>query len=279
MMQSINRRSFAAASIVLAVASTATAAPPVITLDGFAHVVTFTSPEVYDFTTEDSSSHGEIASATFISHDLKGNLEGILIDKGDDIELTTEFTGKCKTSNGITVITEKLKGYGDLGNGDSLSSRGSKRSEIHGSGPGATIVSTLKIKTCVKLRLPFSEDKYSVHCNSNVTGHEAPFSRSGDWSVRMELNQPDIGDIFGTGSITTNIHSAKFKRTTDVIVEGSYRDGIAKLKLSSLFKGGDGPVTLIVEMVAGPGVTHPAVLAIREAKGKLLGQKFNEVVY
>ena len=49
---------------------------------------------------------------------------------------------------------------------------------------------------------------------------------------------------------------------------GTFKDGVAKLELTSLLEGGDRPVTLTVLMEAGAGVQHPAVTGILAAKGK-----------
>jgi hypothetical protein len=261
-------------------AGSAAAAPATITLEGSTHVINFTTPGIYDFSANESSSDGVIANATLISHDLKGKIDGIIIDKGASIELTTEITGTCKRSGGVTVITEKMKGYGDLGNGDVIASRGKKRSEVRGAGAGAILFSVLKVKTCTKFKQPFSE-KYSTVCGTGGGEHQTLIGDRGDWQVRMELQQPVVGEILGTGSISTNVHSAQFKRTTEVIVAGRYdeKDGTAKLKLTPLFAGGDGPVTILAEVVAGGGVQWPAVTNVLEVKGKLLGQKFNEVTF
>jgi hypothetical protein len=253
-----------------------TAAPPVITLDGSVHVVTFTTPGIYDFTANESSSAGAISNATLISHDVKGRIDGIIIDKGGSIELTTEIKGTCKKTGGMTVVKSKLKGYGDLGNGDSIASVGRKRSEVHGTGAAATLVSTVKLKTCVTLQQPFST-KTVTKCEKGGGSSEVPLGSAGDWSVRIELQQPVEGELLGTGSISTFIHSAKYKRTTQVIAAGSVRkDGTAKIKLTPLFDGGDGPVTITAAVVAGPGVQWPAITNVLAVKGKLLGQKFSE---
>jgi hypothetical protein len=173
----------------------------------------------------------------------------------------------------------KMKGYGDLGNGDSMRAVGTKKSEVHGSGASTTLFSTLRIKTCVTQRLPFSQ-KTHTSCSSGGGPHESPLGNKGDWRIRVQLQQPVVGELLGTGSITTNVRSAKYKRTTDVIAAGKVReDGTAKVKLTPLYDDGDGPVTLTVRVVAGPGVQWPAVTQVLEAKGKLLGQKFNEVLY
>ncbi len=253
----------------------ALAAPPTIGLVGSTHVISFTTPGIYDFSASDSSSNGTIANATLISHDLKGKIEGIIVDKGGNIELTTEITGKCKRTGNVTVITEKLKGYGDLGNGDLIYSRGSKRSEIH----GTTMFSTTKVKTCTRFKQPFSE-KFSTSCGTGGAQKEYPLGNRGDWEVRIDLEQPVVGELLGIGSISTNVHSSQFKRTTEVIVAGKYRgDGTAKLKMISLQDGGDGPVTIVAQVVAGPGVHYPAITGVLGVSGKLLGQKFNEVVF
>jgi len=268
------------ASLVAALASgPAAAAPPVIALDGSTHVLTFTTPGIYDFTASESSSDGGIAHATIISHDVRGKIVGIIIDQGGMIELTTEIKGTCKKSRGMTVVTSKLIGYGDLGNGDSIASRGRKRSEVHGVGAAATLASTVRLKTCVKFRQPFST-KTVTQCEKGEVSNEVPLGNAGDWIARIELQQPVVGELLGTGSISTAIHSAQYKRTTEVIAAGSLRnDGTAKIKLTPLFEGGDGPVTIIAEVVAGPGVQWPAITNVLAVKGKLLGQKFNDKTF
>ncbi len=257
-------------------------APPTVDYVGDGvHVITFTTPGVYDFSAEEHSNDGDIERTVLISHDIKGKVVGLVRDKGSDIELVNESKGTVKTSNGITVMKTKHKGYGDLGNGDSMTSSGTRRTEVRGSGADAMIFVTLKIKQCVKQWHPFKKKHVKI-CSSGGGNapQQASFANRGDWEVRMELQQPVVGELLGTGSISTNIHSATLERTTQVIVAGAYReeDGTAKLKLTPLFDDGDGPVTILAQVVAGPGVQWPAVTGVLEVKGKLLGQKFNEVV-
>jgi hypothetical protein len=253
------------------------AADPTVDLDGSTHVITFTSPPVYDVSTDETSSDGVLDSKTAITQDLKGNIDGIIIDQGATIALTTQIHGTIRRTGGVTVIKEKEIGEGDLGNGDLLRSRGTKQSVVVPSPGGATLHSVLKIKTCAFFKKPFSE-KYSKVCNKGGGEHESPFARSGDWIVRVELERSPNGELSGFGTIITNVHSAQFKRETDVIISGTSKDeGLAKMKLSPLFSGGDGPVTVVAQIDTGGELTrYPAILFVISVKGKLLGQKLSE---
>ena len=255
------------------VAGRAGAADPVVDLEGSTHVITFTSPPIYDVSTNASSSNGTIDSVTLIAQDQKGNIDGVLVDKGSIITLTTNITGTIRRSGGVTVIKEKEIGEGDLGNGDKMYSRGTKQSVVVEHPGGATLHSVLKIKTCAFFKKPFS-DKYSKVCNSGGLEHDSPFARSGDWVVRLDLDQSPSGELSGFGKLITNVHSSEFTRETDVIISGLAKDeGLAKIKLSPLFKGGDGPVSMVAQI---NGTQHPAILWVFSVKGKLLGQKFAE---
>jgi len=259
--------------ILTALAGRAGAADPVVDLEGGTHVVTFTSPPVYDVSANESSSDGTISSVTLIDQDRQGNIEGVLVDQGTSVTLTTNITGTIRRSGGVTVIKEKEIGDGDLGNGDMMKSRGSKRSVVVEGPGGKTLHSAIKIKTCAFFKKPFSE-KYSKVCSSNGFEHDSPFARSGDWIVRVDLEQSPSGELFGFGKIITNVHSSQFKRETDVIISGLAKDeGLAKIKLSPLFEGGDGPVSMVAQI---NGTQHPAILFVISVKGKLLGQKFAE---
>ena len=257
------------------------AAPPTIELgDEGDHVITFTTPGVYDFSVDDQTVEGTLDHYEVISHDLTGKIDGLITDSDGDVRLVTEIAGSVKTSHGITVMTTKLKGQGVIGDGDLIKSTAAKRSEVHGIGAAATLFTTIKLKTCVLARLPFS-DKYNKTCSRGGGTHESALGSKGDWEIRIEgLAEPALGELIGTGAITTNLHSTKFKRTTPVLVTGKRgNDGTtAKIKLTPLDENGDGPVTIVARVIAGPGVLHPAIDAVLEVKGKLLGQKFNEVV-
>lgn len=259
----------------------ALAAPPTIEFGGDGiHVITFTTPGVYDFSVDEQTVDGFLDHRTLISHDLKGRIEGVITDSDGDLKLVTTIDGKVKTSGGIPVMTTKLQGYGDFGNGDKIRSTAKKRSEVHGLGAAATLFTTITMKTCVLAKVPVGKDKYNVTCSKGGGTHESPLGSKGDWEIRIQgLAEPGLGQLIGTGEISTNIHSSKFKRTTPVLVTGKRsNDGTtAKIKLEPIDEGGDGPVTIVAEVIAGPGVLHPAITAVLEVKGKLLGQKFNEV--
>jgi hypothetical protein len=272
-----NARRFGAALAILTAgavfAARVDAADPGVDLEGSTHVITFTSPPIYDVSIHDSSSNGATSTERAIYQDQKGNIEGVIADVGTKIWLTTNVTGTIRRSGDVTVIKEKEIGDGDLGNGDMMKSRGSKRSVVVEGPTGTTLHSALKIKTCALFKKPFSE-KYSKVCSSSAFEHDSPFARSGDWVVRLDLEQSPSGELFGFGKIITNVHSSQFQRETDVIISGDAKDeGLAKMKLSPLFEGGDGPITLVAQI---NGTQHPAILFVISVKGKLLGQKFAE---
>jgi hypothetical protein len=242
-------RSFGAVLAMLAMETAlsfgrAGAAEPSVGLEGATHVITFTSPGVYDVSANDSSSAGTIDNVTLIDQDQKGNIDGVIVDKGTSITLQTNLTGTIRRSGDVTVLKVKENGSGDLGNGDTMISKGTKRSVITET-PGGPIV------------------------------------HSDDWTVRVDLEQSPSGELFGFGKIITNVHSAQFKRETDVIISGLAKDqGLAKMKLSPLFEGGDGPVTIVAQINGASDTTsHPAILFVISVKGKLLGQKFSEVFH
>jgi hypothetical protein len=278
-------RSFGAVLAMLAMETAlsfgrAGAAEPSVGLEGATHVITFTSPGVYDVSANDSSSAGTIDNVTLIDQDQKGNIDGVIVDKGTSITLQTNLTGTIRRSGDVTVLKVKENGSGDLGNGDTMISKGTKRSVITETPGGPIVHSDIKIKTCSFFRLPFSK-KITKVCGSNATSHDGVFGHSGDWTVRVDLEQSPSGELFGFGKIITNVHSAQFKRETDVIISGLAKDqGLAKMKLSPLFEGGDGPVTIVAQINGASDTTsHPAILFVISVKGKLLGQKFSEVFH
>lgn len=278
-------RSFGSVLAILAMGTTlsagrAGAAEPGVDLEGSAHVLTFTSPPVYDVSANSQASHGQITTSEITNQDQKGNIEGVILDEGTSIMLQTNLTGSLRRSGDVTVLKAKELGFGNLGNGDTMWSKGSKRSVITQTPGGTTVHTDLKIKTCSFFKQPFSE-KISKVCASNKGSHDGVWGHSGDWTVRLELEQSASGELFGFGKIITNVHSGQFKRETDVIISGLAKDqGLAKMKLSPLFKGGDGPVTIVAQINgAGDGHQHPAVLFVMSVKGKLLGQKFSEVFH
>jgi hypothetical protein len=264
------------AAALAAVGSPAAAAAPTILLeDGGAHVVTFTTPGVYDFTVKESSQQGDLASATLIDHYPNGRIDGVVIDQGNGIQLTTEIRGTCRTSHGATVLKLREKGVGDLGDGQRVLARGVRTSVVRGTGAAATLVSTLRIRTCVTLRKPFS-DRMFTKCDRGGGTGERPLGNAGDWTVRLALEQPVVGELLGTGSIATSIRDPEYQRVTQVIAAGSVRDdGTARIALTPL-DGGKATVTITARVVAGAGVRHPAVTQILGVKGSLLGQRFNE---
>lgn len=275
------QRSLGAVVAILAMGTALTAgragaAEPDVDLEGSTHVLTFTSPPVYDVSENSSSSAGSINNVTLVDQNLKGNIDGVIVDQGSSITLTTNLTGTIRRSGDTTVLKVKEQGTGDLGNGDKTTSRGTKRSVVTQTFGGATIHSDIKIKTCSFFKKPFS-DKYSKVCAGNAFSHDGPYSRSGDWTVRLDLEQTPSGELHGFGKILTNVHSSEFVRETDVIIDGIAKDeGLAKIKRSPLFEGGDGPVTIVAQI---NGTAHPAVLFVISVKGKLLGQKFSEVFH
>jgi hypothetical protein len=257
----------------------ASAVGPAVVLDGSTHVVTFVTPGIYDFTANESFIDGALSSARIITHDVNGRVEGTIIDQGDGVTLTTDITGRCSTRNGRTFLKLKEKGYGDLGDGQSITAVGVRKSIVYGEGTGAVLHSVMRMNICIKQNKPFSTTKTFTKCHAGGGGRgETLLGDVGDWTVRMELEQPVAGKILGTGSVTTNIHQAKYARTTQAIVAGSVgADGVARLRFTSLQDGGDGPVTITARVVAGEGIRHPAVTEILGVSGKLLGQRFNEV--
>ncbi len=269
-----NQRRFGAVVVMLTMlVGRAGAAEPGVGLDGPTHVLTFTSPPVYDVSENASSSYGSIHNVTLIDQDRKGNIDGVIVDQGTSITLTTNITGTIRRSGGKTVLKAKEQGTGDLGNGDRMTSRGVKRSVVTETPGGATVHTELKIKTCSYFKQPFSK-KYSKVCGGNAGTYDGVWGRSGDWTVRLDLEQSPSGELFGFGKIVTNVHASEFKRETDVIISGLAKDeGLAKIKLSPLFAGGDGPVTIVAQI---NGTQHPAILFVIAVKGKLLGQKLAE---
>jgi len=250
---------------------------PEVVLDGSSHVVTFVTPGIYDFTVSESSSTGDLANTTEISHDVTGRIKGAIVDQSDGVTLTTELMGTCRIRNGRTVLKVKERGYGDLGDGQRITALGVRKSTVYGTGTGAVLHSVLRMKICVKQNKPFSTKTFTqCHSGGGGTG-ETLLGDVGDWAVRMDvLQQPVEGKLLGTGSITTYVHSSKYQRTTPMIIAGTARaDGVARLKLSPLYAGGDGPVTITARVVAGAGVQYPAVTEILGVSGKLLGQRFN----
>jgi hypothetical protein len=168
-------------------------------------------------------------------------------------------------------------GFGDLGNGDLLKSKATEIAAVYGSGADAIYSSTAKMTTCLKLKKAASE-KYVTSCERSTIGTQVGIPHKGDWQMRLELSQPVVGEILGSGTIVTSITSSKNTRTTAVVVAGKYnaKNGTARLKLSPLFEDGDGPVTIVADVVAGAGVTYPGITQVRAVKGKLMGQPFNE---
>jgi hypothetical protein len=240
--------------------------------------VTFVTPGVYDFTVSESSHAGGLSSARIISHDINGRVEGTIVDQGDGVTLTTEIEGTCRIKGGHTVLKVKERGFGDLGDGGRIRAFGVRKSTVYGTGTGAVLHSVLRMKICVTQKKPLST-KTHTQCHRGGGGRgETLLGDVGDWTVRMELEQPVVGKILGTGSVTTNVHEPTYARTTAMIVAGSVNGaGVARLGLTPLHAGGDGPVTITARVVAGEGVRHPAVTEILGVSGKLLGQRFNEI--
>jgi hypothetical protein len=250
---------------------------PAVVLEGSSHVVTFVEPGIYDFTVNESSSSDGVTNTTEISHDVNGRIRGAIIDESDGVTLTTELTGTCRIRNGRTVLKVKERGYGDLGDGQRITAVGVRKSTVYGTGTGAVLHSVLRMKICVKQNKPFSTKTFTkCHSGGGGTG-DTLLGDVGDWTVHMaDLQQPVEGKILGTGSITTNIHSPKYRRTTPMIIAGAAgSDGVARLKFTALDAGGDGPVTITARVVAGAGIQYPAVTEILGVSGKLLGQRFN----
>jgi len=276
-MQAFVKAVASACLIVVTVPAPSLAVGPPVTLDGSEHVVTFVTPGIYDFTVNESSSAGGLSSAKIISHDINGRVEGTIIDQGTGVTLTTEIEGTCRIRNGRTVLKVTERGYGELGDGGTIEAYGVRKSTVRGTGTGAVLYSVLRMRMCITQTKPLST-KTHMQCHKGGGGRgEALLGDVGDWTVRMDLQQPVVGKILGTGSVTTNIHEAKYARTTQMIVAGSVNgDGIARLKFTPLDAGGDGPVTVTARVVAGEGIRHPAVTEILGVSGKLLGQKFNE---
>ena len=82
-----NQRVFGAVLAVLTVgavtlAGRAGAAEPVVGLEGPTHVLTFTSPPVYDVSQHTSSSNGTITNETLIIQDQKGKFAVDIVDIG-----------------------------------------------------------------------------------------------------------------------------------------------------------------------------------------------------
>lgn len=263
---------------LLLVAATANAGPP-ITIDDFGvSLIDFETPPIFDFSRTETSSDGSIVSTWNLTHDRLGRIRGTIVDRdaaGGGVVLSTLVHGRCHTADGMTTVTQRLTGRGDLGNGDSMRSSTEVRGEIHGWGAEARMQAHFVVRTCTKLRNPITE-KHQTFCNDTAFEREFSYANAGNWHMRLALEHSG-SRVIGTGSIATGVATSQ-PRTEEVAVSGTFvPGGVSVLRLKPKTRGGFGPVVLRATLTEEEDLSL-TVFEVHEAKGSLLGQRFDEVL-
>ena len=267
----------------LAPRSAAAQAPSILIDDLGVHQITFTTPGVFDFSRHQSFEDGGIQFTTEAVQDARGRILGTGRDFGGDFDVSHFIKGKCRAANGVSKLVFKMLSKGSVGSGDpeEYKALGVMRGIVEGWGADAKFVGTLQSRVCMKVEDPI-RDRTKVICSGNTTDHTFSLANAGNWQIRVFIDR--IGDrIIGAASITTAVAIASNSRTFDVSVNGKVEseegEDLATIDLMPMDGSALGWVRLIGPVIHDPVVDAPALYAIKEVKGQLLGQRFNEAYY
>lgn len=278
MFRALERLSAVAAACLqaMALAGAASAEAPTISVDDLAtNHVRFVTPPVMDFSRTQLMFEDGITFALEIEHDAKGRIRGRGHDTdGAGFDVTHIFKGKCKTSNGLPTLRQKMASSGSLGSGfsDELRSVGLIQGQVHGWGSQAQLVGSLRSQICITQR--DLHDKPFRHCTRNTAPYTVDLAHGGDWQVDAALERSGAR-VFGAASITTAVELPSIRRTFEVSVNGRVSsDGSAVIDLKPMGPDGLGWVRLEATL---SNDDPPTLLGIQGVRGKILGQRFNEV--
>jgi hypothetical protein len=267
----------AAALALAALAAPAAAQPPTITIDDVgAHVITFTTPGIYDFSRHYHEEDSGIVYTTETEQDAKGRIRGFGRDLGGDFDVHHVIKGGCKAAGGVTRLKMKMLSYGSIGSGDpkEYQAVGVSRGVVQGSGATAKLVGTLKSRLCIRSEDPIRK-RYVRVCNGNTAPYEIDLANQGIWLIKVAF-ESNGGRLGGFASIATSSANPAKIRTFQVSIDGSIdSDGIATIQFAPVDETGLGSVRVRGPMVYDPVLDVPTLVAIDEVKGRLLGQRFD----
>jgi len=252
-------------------------APSILIDDLGVHQITFTTPGVFDFSSHQSFEDGGISFTTEAVQDARGRILGTGRDVGGDFDVSHQIKGKCRSANGVSRLTFRMLSKGSVGSGDpeEYKALGVTRGIVQGWGANAQFVGTLRSRVCLKDVDPIQERTKTI-CASNTVDHTFSLANAGNWQIRIFIDR--IGDrIIGAASITTAVAIASNARTFDVSVNGRVdAQDVATIDLQPMDGSALGWVRLVGPVIHDPVVDAPALYAIDEVKGQLLGQRFDE---
>lgn len=252
-------------------------APSILIDDLGVHSITFTTPGVFDFSSHQSFEEGGILFTTEAVQDARGRILGTGRDYGGDFDVNHEIKGKCRSANGVSRLVFRMLSKGSVGSGDpeEYKALGKTRGIVQGWGANAQFVGTLRSRVCLKTEDPI-QDRTKIICKSNTVDHTFSLANVGNWQIRIFIDR--IGDrIIGAASITTAVTVASNARTFDVSVNGRVdAQDVATIDLQPMDESALGWVRLVGPLIHDPVVDAPALYAIDEVKGELLGQRFDE---
>jgi hypothetical protein len=254
-------------------------APSIVIDDLGNHLITVSTPGIYDFSLhEDEVSPQKIHHTTTVVQDARGRIKGTGRDyDGQGFDVRHVFNGWCRTKDGLTAVARKITSAGSFGSGNPREYRsvGVLKGSVHGFGADARLVGTVSGRVCAKIDP--SNPKGKTLCSDNSVQVTYPLANVGDWLIDMSIDR--VGErIIGAASITTSLTVAANRRTFEVSVNGKIDAGnVATIMLRPLNGAtGLGWVRLRGPVVYDPVLDVPTLVAVDEVKGELLGQKFNE---
>ena len=257
-------------------AGTASAEPPTISVDDAgSHFIHFATPPILDFSRSILvTGDGGVTIAMEVEQDAKGRIRGLGHDTdGSGFDVRHVLTGRVKTSRGLPSLREKTTSQGSLGSDDStLRGVGLVRGLVHGWGSQAELVGTLRSQICITQ--PGLSGKPFRMCTRNTAPHTIDLAHAGDWQIHVSLERSG-SRVYGAASITTAALVSSLRRTFQVSVDGRVgSDGQAVIDFEPTDANGLGSARIEATL---SNDDPPELLAVQGVRGKILGQRFNEV--
>jgi hypothetical protein len=234
--------------------------------------IDFEVPPVLDYSYEGSGGPGTTLT---IQQDLRGKITGHSVTTLGTVASAGVITGKVKSRDGMAYVTTTTVDEGVI-DGDPTTTVSKLKASFYGWGDESTLDGDIATKFCLTTELP--SGKRQRLCGSDTSVFTKPLPHAGDWQVIMNLER--FGNVVGGyGFIVTGAHDDATARLFEMDANGKInaRTGLVKIILRPRKDlPSPGKVT-IIGTLAYDADDVPHLAAIREVKGKLLGQAFDEV--
>jgi hypothetical protein len=275
----LSRSLLAAALAAIPSIAAAAAPPPDFVMDGNgAHHITFSTPAVYELTSQFSHTEGDgITLSRVILHHPSGWLIGEGHDYGGLFDIHHDIEGKVTAARGITHLKETTQSAGSIDTTDreQYVAVTKVKATISGDAYDAKYVGTIATRLCLKTYDPIV-GRMVKECVKHAVPQTLDYSSDGLWTIVLRPLARFGKEFFGTATIWLGEETGQGASTAEMTVEGKIaRDGFARLRLTPSGDYAAGSLDLTVILEGGEQGEAPTLVSVHRVKGKLLGQKFD----